>query len=448
MTAWVDCHTAPSYFGGWAADMGIYTGPWPLLPPGVIGPDPYTYVEIDFYIALPNPSDVTDVTIVADGSYDTPLWDSYRFGTGNPSPDDTGFGYYGDWLGTLTSVPPTAPAGAHLYVVYYGQTPVPLHVPPNPPEFYTPPTYAAGGLALFETAMGHWSPDQAGFTQSKPVNSDPGYGGDFYHEEIHSYLADHDIAAQVAADVTAILAATPGTGLTSTGVEASKVNLTSPFALTRTDVRTAAGMQLAHYNGTTAFASNDQPAYLSSLDAGVDYSDTPYIASSGNPGTAWQYDSPPTWTWDDAHPVLYGEDVSTGSSYPGAQPLPLGLDFRLQWSTTSIPGTPWTVTETLLIDLVSVTPNALRPVDYSAISALEFWFHAAPKFLYDGGIPPVVDFAMPSPGHNDYSDNDLFTTSGSLALKILKSTWQYWVPGAIISTTPSEASFRGWGIAV
>lgn len=170
MPVWVNCASpSPAYFGGWAADMGEYTGPWPMMPPPLVtNGDPTMNDEVDFVLGLPNPAHPGDPYYALDDSYHSPIWNNWRRLTSDAPGSQVGYqrSYSGDDNSYLPGPTDVPPSGVHLWVVAYFAA----GEPANPPESYVPRTYAAGGTCLYETVRGALSGWQSGIPHSVPVD--------------------------------------------------------------------------------------------------------------------------------------------------------------------------------------------------------------------------------------------------------------------------------------
>lgn len=182
---WQDCRFGLNGFTGWQADMGEYTGPWPLMSPALldgavhgeyINSFNYDGDDIAFIIALPNPEFPDDPNQALDSSYTTDLWMARRTFIGPSGTDPNAPGHsIEDWYtyhypgndGVRApdgATPP--PAGYHLYVVAHLASD---NRPPHPPSFYTPSHYAPLGAAYAYTEAGGWSEWQPAYTVMRPA---------------------------------------------------------------------------------------------------------------------------------------------------------------------------------------------------------------------------------------------------------------------------------------
>lgn len=143
----------PGMWGyGAIADMGPYVGPWPLMAPGVLTD---ANGDVLFWLALPNPADPSDPTIVSDGSYDTDVFAAERTDL-----TSTGDAYFS--RNEFTFSPGTVfVAGMHLYLLIRWDVPD-IGDPIHPPGFYVPNEYSSYGTAASKTVPGGWTAPQDG----------------------------------------------------------------------------------------------------------------------------------------------------------------------------------------------------------------------------------------------------------------------------------------------
>lgn len=167
MTDWTDASSA-DYLWAWAADVGPYTGPWPLLPPGDV--KDIVDGELDFFLGVPAPDgDLLHFASNSITGYGTDIFNATRYVF--PAAPSTTY-YYNDHRGDGTGPDITGPpTGAHLFVLVdnYDDESIP---PSFPPESIVPPSYAAAGTATLQTALGHWSDWQhAGTVDTTPYGA-------------------------------------------------------------------------------------------------------------------------------------------------------------------------------------------------------------------------------------------------------------------------------------
>jgi len=144
-------------YQSWIADLGPYSGPWPVLAPGKLAPiRGKPFVEVNYITAIPDSSgDPTQYT-----SGESNCW--ITFATRGTTFDGQDYlaPYYSryasgpDWA-TFTRDESTPFAGIHLFVAVRGD--MGSSTPPDPLAF-VPPNYVAGGYGAHADPGGKWSP--------------------------------------------------------------------------------------------------------------------------------------------------------------------------------------------------------------------------------------------------------------------------------------------------
>jgi hypothetical protein len=500
--SWVDC-SSNNYFGTkWAADVGPYTGPWPLLASGVFDPGG----EIDFYVGVPNPDG--NPAHFADGTYSTDIFNAARWDNGDGTSGDYYWATHDD--GTITSGPPfsnSMPTGAHLFVIAYPPYPsAPLH----DPFFYVPPTYANGGQAAQETAMGHFS-DRQEWTYTPTINT----------------LSSQDINKGTTGDQSYTAGGSPGDTTTTATPSAGNKDITTmtsalsaglqgyqtdgTFTQTQLMVLSAkkywdnpvpfispwdAGTKLhadghtfsTRYNATGAYNNtNATPDPLNSLNYGTDYDTSPYSQDSSN-GFRLESDANTILGWQTASgsnvDIPMNLSLSNDSAHATSISLPTGLKTALyaipaDSATDSVifteypagsgvnhysgrdkgvdiavadmpalpalpaPGSSASTTYNLTIpSSIGVTkPYMVLQVEWSALGTAR-----ADPF----NIP---DFPMPGYGaggsdRTGYTIDSYYDSSGTnlpfpnMKIRIYRP-YRYWVPGAIVTSTPASGGGGG-----
>lgn len=373
MPSWTDCTDTPvHFFGGFAADMGEYTGPWPMMPPPfVIGGDSSTFDQVDFYLLLPNPADPSDITIVGDGTYETQVWDCWRFLNGGTPPPDSFIGYTTDALGGAADPGSTGtpPPGYHLYVVaYYGPT-FSLAAPADPPEAFVPTNYSDLGACTSATLPGAWSTWQDGIDRA--TESDVSHAWGYSHdrtETAHSYTDLVPLWQDALDFVLGTSAGGPGTGA-AFSISASKSHVGFfPDDFDESVVEIVwFGQQSATYRAV--ILRTEGSVLAEDFVQGVDYGVVPWTDQSVDFEDA---------TVDYAWTPVGGESIGAldeSTSGHGVDVAPLSVTFRVDLrAAPMIAGTTplgW-YTDGELLDSIAVTTDdgggsgVFREIDLSS----------------------------------------------------------------------------------
>lgn len=449
MAAWVDCITSAARFTTWIADMGAWTGTWPMQYPTVYdGLDQANGDEIDFVIGVDNPAHPGDAFYMLDGSYPSPFWDAFRAGA-----DPTATSWYVSAVGGATA--PAAgdepSAGAHLWVVVFHYDPITdaLLEPPNAPEHYVPASYATGGLAPEPT--GHWSGLQDGVTETVEMVSEGSNSWvDHGFSDIQSAAEDTTIGGLIANCYPNVMAAavwgTPSGGGNGGGggvliVDGSKsligatVNSTASLTLNQTAV------------ALTAPPNNPPPV---SGTLGIDYDAPPFSADY------WQFESetPDSYTYGDLRFEAGGAlPFATGlSSDPGSV-----LDIFIAGALPAAGDGPTSdagLTRVVHMEIVVDDPIWDAAFGINRSVAMDT-FGLGLSFTLVGGdtssfttAPGAADVPHPPPnGGYEFVNSFEFGNDAGEFLPITRTTsqWRYWIPiGGPVLKTIGE-NFRSVG---
>lgn len=415
MAVWVDVRTSPGYLYGWACDMGPWIGTWPMLAPGEMsGLDASAGDELDFVIGLDNPAHPGDPYYALDGTYDSQVWDAYRV-LQDPGPPDS-FDFYSlDSVGAAATPGPTdtPPAGAHLWVVAWNNT-----VPPNPPEFYVPAEYVAGGAAAFKTVLGAWSDWQDGLDESGTATQvrQAGWSGGSGNTQSVNNTGGNN-TSQAGAAITAILAgATFATsGITpAASVSANKVS--TPIGDgTTTDV--TAFFRTFDFH---AYVSNPYP--LGSLEFGVDYADEPWF------GDDYEFESsdPAAFDWDTLELAVSVPTPDGGYSFTDGVRL-MVMSGPVAAGTVGIPGGAGTVADfTSAGTVFQPLPSGLDP---------DLTVAVAPLFIFNGASGAnFPNIAYPPNGGYLWGEDATPNVPVTPTYHWSTSRYRYWLPNPIVPT--------------
>lgn len=428
-----------AYFSGWAADMGEYIGPWPMMPPPNVDGGSGSYPnEIDFFLMLPNPTDPTNVAVVGDGSYASQVWKSFRY-LNDPGPPDSYTGYDLDEVGGATVPTPTdtPPTGYHLYVsaIWSGE-------PPYSPGHYVPTNYTALGTCPNETLPGGWS----SYLSNVRLTREPSRTG----QQLSLHVTHRTSAAT---NIVPVEQSMMDAGLAHTGWSAGDDSgnwwtqdcQKSP---TITDVRLDAIEQVAYQ----FHPSPSRPSWPSDLDGslvfGIDFVDPPYL-----PTDIDYFDADLSgFAWDSLIMHIGG----TGSKSGAASGIswPLYVDFAVQLldalpgssGGVSLDGTDWAslhITTTTGGDFSAVEDLGSPPGDGDDLVLL-----LTPQMYLDdlwdttGGpdFPAVIGAYTASYGVSYPWDSPDYT---QFTYGFDTGSWRYWLPDTVGPVTVAELKTIG-----
>lgn len=478
---WIDCSDRLGYLRGWAADLGVYTGPWPMMWPPSLNPDGFGG-EVDFIVMLPSPAHPADVRLVGDGTYDSYVYATYFDGFAWSDG-----GWWTDGVGTLNDspLPPVLPTGAHLYVQVFNSSDSP---PTVLPQSLVPLSY--GGTNPNEWTPGEWSP------VTEPASDVAG--------TLPSSLSGVDPAVSVAKSLPGYTnsAAWAGmTGLTVSTLPFPYVDLHSTEAALATDLAALRGTS-STYSGGMLHSWSSKHAYDPGDGEGIKALDPPSssmqlgqchrVESVGfdpvntlppffndHYGSVWANEPwgdyharadtwipsvPPTVTFDDMPAVV----LNTGTAFDYQGPLPPNpppqtINVYARQATyppVSDPalGYPGTIQETAGLQLIgsftvsldfatsSVSAPATIPLDLSTVPLTSdgsvYWSIEVILEPAAWSSPDIIDVAQPDAG--SLGNNSELTYSSHYGFDCNVETpfpwtmhfpsFRYWVPGQLVAS--------------
>jgi hypothetical protein len=468
------------FWSGLVADMGPYQlEDWPMAPPAWIPDD---CEELDFYAALPHPSG--NPALFDDGSYNTTVADAYRYRSG--SHENVGSYTYADGPDSSPSTPDVRPAGAHLFLVWYGldfPDPIDTANPSRSPLSLVPSTLFAGGTGAYLHPLG-WSGWQAG------PNLEHEAGFDYASDATYGYRAMTGIEDVLKHGPTPdgpppyppvdintlgpLSAATARASIVDGFGRISTLSYKDGFGdsfptryIWDWQAITEAG---EHWQGFRVDpAPTSPPPGLAALTEGTDWA-----ANADSAPDGWELestgDAPTVWTTGTAYPALdadptnhsWGLGFDSFINYTGSGGItpPSSVDFsmvlRLYLAPPSTPasGALYDVSggvEAASVDLaLTVTPYpgldgsvsgpTSIPLDLSVMgSAQQLVTVQVPKIMYEDGDNLWYDTAeIPPPGSFEGVFTGVTWTLGSeLAFEAMKylrqePRWRYWRPPTLI----------------